>query len=98
MMDELSSLRNTKYFSTFDLMQGFYQIEMDDASKEYTAFSTGDSHWQWKRMPFGLTNSPASFMRLISLVLAGVPWSVAISYIDDVIVTGTSFEEHLISL
>lgn len=95
LIDALSNLQAVKYFSTFDLMQGFHQIEMDEASKEYTAFSTGDSHWQWVRMPFGLSNSPASFMRLISMVLAGVPWSVAISYIDDVIVTGKTFEDHL---
>ncbi|XP_018014569.1 uncharacterized protein LOC108671526 [Hyalella azteca] len=95
MIDGLSNLNNTHYFSTFDLMQGFYQMEMDEASKEFTAFSTGDSHWQWKRMPFGLTNSPSSFMQLMALVLAGIPWSIAISYIDDVIITGSTFEDHL---
>lgn len=95
MIDALANLNNTYYFSTFDLMQGFYQMEMDEASKEFTAFSTGDSHWQWKRMPFGLTNSPSSFMQLMALVLAGIPWSIAISYIDDVIITGSTFEDHL---
>ena len=46
-------------------------------------------------MPFGLCNAPATFQRLMDLVLAGLQWSDCLVYLDDVIVVGRTFEEHL---
>ena len=48
--------------------------------------------------PFGLCNAPATFQRLMDLVLAGVQWSSCLVYLDDIIVMGRSFEEHLDNL
>ena len=64
-------------------------------SKEKTAFSTGSGLWQFKVMPFGLCNAPATFERLMERVLARLPWKVAMVYIDDILVSGRTFEEHL---
>ena len=49
-------------------------------------------------MPFGLCNAPATFQRLMDLVLAGLQWSHSLVYIDDVIVLGRDFEDHLQNL
>ena len=55
-------------FSTIDLASGFWQIPKDEDSKPLTAFSTPESHYQFKRMPFGLRSSPITFSHLMSLV------------------------------
>ena len=49
-------------------------------------------------MPFGLGNAPATFQRLMDLVLAGLQWSHCLVYLDDVIILGKTFSEHLASL
>ncbi|CAF4163118.1 unnamed protein product, partial [Rotaria magnacalcarata] len=46
-------------------------------------------------MPFGLTNAPATFQRLMDLVLGGLKWSCALVYLDDIIVYSSTFQSHL---
>ena len=59
---------------------------MDAADREKTAFTTGNDLWQFAVMPFGLCNSPATFQRLIELVLKGLSWKFCLIYMDDIIV------------
>ena len=49
-------------------------------------------------MPFGLCNAPSTFQRLKDLNLAGLQWSACLVYLDDIIIVGKSFEEHLVNL
>ena len=49
-------------------------------------------------MPFELCNAPASFQRLMDLVLTGLQWSPCLVYLDDIILRGRSFKEHLSNL
>ena len=49
-------------------------------------------------MPFGLCNAPATFQRLMDLVLSGLQWTECLVYLDDVIILGRDFEDHLRSL
>lgn len=66
--DILDQLGRAKYFSTLDLMSGFHQIEIDEQSRKYTAFSfTEKGHFQFKRLPFGLNISLNSFQRMMSI-------------------------------
>ena len=71
--------------STLDLKSGYWQVPLDDAAKEKTAFSTGNGLWQFKVLPFGLCNAPATFERLMERVLLGLPASIALVYLDDIV-------------
>ena len=93
--DALDNLGNAKFFSVLDLISGFYQIEVDPQDREKTAFITPDGLYEFKRMPMGLCNSPASFQRLMDTVLKSMKWSHLLVYLDDIIVFGTTFDEML---
>ena len=97
-MDILNNLGESLFFSTLDMSKGYYQIPMENESKEYTAFSSGSSLYQFKVLPFGVANGVATYQRLMSLVLAGISWEICIAYVDDLIVLGKSFEDHLSNL
>ena len=58
-----------QYFSVFDLASGFHQIKMNPEDSHKTAFSTSYGFCEFGRMPFGLKNGPATFRRLMDLVL-----------------------------
>ena len=96
--DTLDALAGSKWFSTLDLASGYWQVEMHPDDREMTAFSTADGLFEFNVMPFGLCNAPATFQRLMDLILAGLQWSACLVYLDDIIIMGRSFEEHLSNL
>ena len=73
--DTLSTLAGSQWFSTLDLVSGYWQVEIDPADKPKTAFCTTKGLFHFKVMPFGLCNAPATFQCLMDLVLAGLQWS-----------------------
>ncbi|CAF5042976.1 unnamed protein product, partial [Rotaria magnacalcarata] len=93
--DTLDQLRTAKYFTSMDLKSGFWQIELDEESRPKTAFVTHAGLYHFTVMPFGLTNAPATFQRLMDLVLGGLKWSCALVYLDDIIVYSPTFSSHL---
>ena len=96
--DTLDALGGSHWFSTLDLKSGYWQVAMDPADKEKTAFSIGGGLWHFRVMPFGLCNAPATFERLMDHVLAGLPWNVCLVNLGDVIVHGRTFSEQLENL
>ena len=96
--DCLDTLSGTLYFSTLDLASGYYQIELEKESMKKTAFITKYGLFEHNRMGFGLCNAPATFQRAMNLVLRGLTWTEVLVYIDDVIVLGATFEDHISSL
>ena len=95
LLDSIFGLSGTKFFTKLDLIRGYYQIPLEESSKQYTAFSTNRDHWQFKRLSFGLRNAPAAFQREIQAVLGSLPSNKVIAYIDDILILGSSFEEHV---
>ncbi|GBM68120.1 Transposon Ty3-I Gag-Pol polyprotein [Araneus ventricosus] len=93
--DALDSLSGASLFSTMDLKSGYWQIEVDERDREKTAFITPDGVYQFKVMPFGLCNAPATFERMMDSLLKGMKWKHCLCYLDDVIVYAATFEEHL---
>lgn len=83
--------------STLDSAQGYYQIEVDPDDRHKLAFITRYGLFEFVRMPFGTCNSTATFQRVIQLVLQGLNWKECLAYLDEVIVLGQNFEEHLIN-
>ena len=64
-----SKLRNARYISTLDLSKAYFQVSFDENSEEYTAFTIpGRGLYQFTRLPFGLSNSPATFQRWTELL------------------------------
>ena len=96
--DTLDELQNAKFVSTLDLRSGYWQVEMDTESRPITAFVTHKGLFECVVMPFGLTNAPATFQRLMDVVLAGLKWRCCLVYLDDIIVYSSTFEQHLIDL
>lgn len=68
--DCIETLAGKRFFSQIDFSSGFWQIPLETKSKEYTAFRTEDGHYQFRRMPFGLCNAPASFQRMVNALLS----------------------------
>ena len=96
--ETLEALGGSKWFSTLDLLSGYWQVEVSEQDRLKTAFSTREGLFEFKVMPFGLCNAPATFQRLMDMVLAGIKWSRCLVYLDDIIVMGKSFHHHLLNL
>ncbi|KAK3887003.1 hypothetical protein Pcinc_002634 [Petrolisthes cinctipes] len=73
---------------------GYHQVEVAEKDIEKTAFSYGWGYWQFKVMPVGLCNAPATFEHLMDRVLEGLHWQTALIYLDDVIVFGQIFDQE----
>ena len=85
---------NPSIFTSLDLSSGFWQVKLDEQSKEKTAFVTHRGNYQFKRMPFGVSNAPAAFKALVNKVLRNIVFSYALCYVDDVLIMSRSPEEH----
>ena len=88
MDDSLDALSGSKWFSTLDLVSGYWQAEIAESDRPKTAFASHKGLFQFKVLPFGLSNAPSVFERLMELVLRGLNWEKCLCYLDDVIVFG----------
>ena len=96
--EALDQLGGASFFSALDLNSGFWQLQMDKASKEKTAFSSKFGQYQFKKLPFGLVNSPSTFQRVMDMVLRGLTWRMCLVYIDDIIIYSPHFDNHILHL
>ena len=67
---------------------------MAEESKKYTGFSTPDGHFEFNRMPFGLKNAPATSQRVMVGALKGLNAKICYVYLANIVVFGTTLEEH----
>ena len=96
--DSLDVLSGMKYFSTLDLATGYWQVGMSSDSKEKIAFITHEGLYEFSVMPFGLCNAPATFQRCMEVTLHSLARSKCVVYLNDILVMGKSFQEHLNNL
>ena len=93
--DCLDAVSGSVYFSTLDLTSGYNQVPVAEEDIPKTAFVTKYGLFECPYMPFGLSNAPATFQRVMELALQGLQWSTCLIYIDDIIVFGGNIDEHL---
>ncbi|KAL0162283.1 hypothetical protein M9458_041679, partial [Cirrhinus mrigala] len=94
-VDELlDRLGRARYISTLDLTKGYWQVPLTASAKPKTAFSTPSGHWQYRTLPFGLHGAPATFQRMMDIILRPHQ-AYAAAYIDDVVVHSEAWDEHL---
>ena len=96
--DTLDMLAGKRWFSTLDLASGYWQVSLSPEARCKTAFATHSGLFQFRVMPFGLCNAPATFERLMDRVLQGLQWSRCLVYLDDIISFGTTFGDSLDNL
>ena len=94
--DLFGSLSGGKAFSKVDLAHAYMQIPLDDEAKKLTTINTHRGLFQYNRLPFGIASAPAIFQRTIETVLQGI--SDTSVYIDDILVTGATEEQHMQNL
>ena len=94
-IDELyAKLKGYKVFSSLDLRSGYYHIGLSESAKPKSAFVLSSlGKYQFNRVPFGLTQAPAYFQKLINDILNGC--NFAMGYLDDIIIHSRSEKEHL---
>jgi hypothetical protein len=91
----VSTLSGSKYFSVLHCYSGFWQINIREEDREKSSFSIPSlGHFQFNRLPYGMSNSPASSQRLMDLVLKNLTGTECWVYIDDVIVYSDAIKEH----
>lgn len=93
--DCLAALGGNAFFSTMDLTSGFYNIPLHESDRRYTAFTTPLGLYEYNRLPQGLCNSPASFMRMMLSIFGDLNFSSLLCYLDDLLVFAPSEEESL---
>ena len=91
----IDSLEGNMCFSNTDLLSRYFQIALEEESQNVTTFIKLLGLYKWKRLSIGLASAPGAFQNLTELILAGLAYEVALVYLDDVIVFGRNFEEHL---
>ena len=94
--DLYATLSGGKKFTTLDLSQAYHQLMLDEQAQNYCVINTHKGLYKYKRLPFGVVSAPAIFQRLMDTILQGIPG--VICYIDDIMVTGATEEEHLKNL
>lgn len=92
--DHVDRLGNFKYFTSLDMATGFHQIPLDEQSIHKTAFVTPEGHFEYLRMPYGLTNSPIVYQRIINNTLRKhIEGGNVLVYVDDVLIMSNTVEE-----
>ena len=90
----IQHLGNAKIYSSLDLAQGYHQIRMDKDSCKYTAFATSTGLYEYRVMAMGLTNSCATFQRILNKVLEGYLEDFCLVYLDDILIYSENLEDH----
>ena len=93
--DCLDTVAGATIFSTFDLTSGYHQIPVRSEDIHKTAFVTKYGLFEFQTMPFGVCNGPPTCQRLMELVLNGLQWQICLIYLDDIIVFGNNFKDHM---
>lgn len=92
----LDKLRDARYLTTLDIKSAYWQIPLSKESKPMTAFVVPNRGLlQFRRMPMGLHNAPATWQRFIDQVIGIDLENYVFVYLDDIIICTDTYEKHL---
>lgn len=91
-------MRQAKLFSVMDLKSGYYQIPLNPKDRYKSAFVTPDGLYQFRVMPFGLMNAPATFQRMVNKFVESLNVKNVSAYLDDIVIFSETKEQHLADL
>lgn len=95
----LDNLKNAKFLTTIDLKSAFWQVPLEESSKEKTAFGlAGKGLYQFKVMPFGLSNASQTQQRLMDRLFPIEHEGNVFTYLDDIVLVNSNFDDHLDSI
>ncbi|EZG42668.1 reverse transcriptase family protein [Gregarina niphandrodes] len=92
--DMLSALSGARYFSSLDAASGYWQVPVEASAIPKTAFICTEGLFEFVAMLFGLHNAAATYQRMMQQILGDLLWKCCLVYIDDILVFGSTFEEH----
>ena len=84
--DALAALGGNAFFSTMDLTSGYYNVGVHEEDKRFTAFTSPFGLYEYNRLPQGLCNSPATFMRMMLAIFGDQNFLSLLCYLDDILV------------
>jgi hypothetical protein len=91
----LQRFKGVQYISSLDLSSAYLQIELDEDSRNYTAFMFGMTVYQYKRVPYGFKNSSSAFIRALKLTLGRETEEYVVFYVDDILIYSLSLMRNI---
>lgn len=91
----MQKFEGVRFLSTTDMNSGYWQIPLEQDSKQYTAFLFDGHLYEFNRVPFGLKTASSGFIRALSLALGQELEEYISCYVDDILIASRTFEEHL---
>ena len=91
--DCIDQIGNAKLVSTFDMLKGYWQVPLTQRAREISAFVTPSGLYQYKVMPFGMKNAPATFQRMVNKLVRDIDGCEG--YIDDVVIFSEHWSDHI---